>query len=144
MSEIEVIGRGLLVERGRVLLCRSVAKGYYYLPGGHVEMGEAAADAVVRELKEECGMAVEVGDCRLVAEGVFETKKKRHHEVNLVFHVKRSGEDQVKSLEPDITFDWVDLAALIDLDVRPESIKAWLVAGLGSGCEFVSAVPRET
>jgi 8-oxo-dGTP diphosphatase len=145
MSEIEVIGRALIVERGRVLLCRSVERGYYYLPGGHVEFGEAAAEAVARELEEECGLKVEVGECGLVAECVFETrKKKRHHELNLVFHVERQGDAEVKSLEPELAFDWVDLAAVVDLDLRPESIKAWVAAGPRKGCEFASCVPRGT
>lgn len=145
MSEIEVIGRAVLIERGRVLLCRSVEKGYFYLPGGHVEFGESAAEAVSRELIEECGVEVEVGACGLVAEGVFETKKgKKHHELNLVFHVERKTVGAIRSLEPEIAFDWVDLAAVLDLDVRPDPIKAWLATGAASGCEFVSVVPRGT
>jgi ADP-ribose pyrophosphatase YjhB (NUDIX family) len=144
MGEIEVIARGLLMERGRVLMCRSVAGGYYYLPGGHVEFGEAAAAAVAREVAEECGLAVRVGECLLVTEVVFRAKR-THHEVSLVFHVQPSGPvGEVASREPEIGFAWIDLAAVIDLDVRPESIKAWLVAGARPGCVFVSEVPRET
>jgi ADP-ribose pyrophosphatase YjhB (NUDIX family) len=145
MSEIEVIARGLILDGGRVLLCRNVKHGYYYLPGGHVEFGEAAAAAVARELQEECGLQVRVGECGLVTEGVFETKRKQHHEVNIVFHVEPIGSlDGVKSLEAEIAFDLVELAALTDLDVRPEAIKAWLVAGRGTGCEFHSEVSRGT
>jgi 8-oxo-dGTP diphosphatase len=144
MSAIEVIARGLLMDGGRVLLCRSVKGGYYYLPGGHVEFGEAAGVALAREFKEECGVQVDVGTCGLVTEGVFMTRKRQHHEVNLVFHVERRGTaSAVTSAEPEIAFEWVDLAALTDLDVRPEIVRAWLVAG-PRGCEFVSDVPRGT
>jgi hypothetical protein len=35
----------------------------------------------------------------------------------------------VRSQEPDIAFDWLELAALTETDLRPTSIKAWLLAG---------------
>ncbi|MFT5422795.1 MAG: ADP-ribose pyrophosphatase YjhB (NUDIX family) [Phycisphaerales bacterium] len=34
----------------------------------------------------------------------------------------------IESLEKKIAFDWVDLAAVPDLDIRPPEIKAWLAA----------------
>jgi ADP-ribose pyrophosphatase YjhB (NUDIX family) len=46
--------RVLLVRRGREPL-----KGHWSLPGGLVELGEKLLDAVVREVKEETGLAVE-------------------------------------------------------------------------------------
>jgi 8-oxo-dGTP diphosphatase len=54
---------GLLVQGGMVLLChRSAARRWYPsvwdLPGGHIEPGEPAADALVRELSEELGILV--------------------------------------------------------------------------------------
>jgi ADP-ribose pyrophosphatase YjhB (NUDIX family) len=89
--EIEVIARGCLVHGCHVLLCRNVKHGYCYLPGGHVEFGESAAQAVAREFVEESGLRVRVGELALVSEGAFATKKRWHHEVNLVFHVEQHG-----------------------------------------------------
>ncbi len=48
-------GRLLVVRRGR-----EPAAGRWTLPGGRVEAGERAADTVVRELREETGLDVEV------------------------------------------------------------------------------------
>lgn len=47
--------RILLVKRGTV-----VFKGYWALPGGRVDTGETAEHAIVREVKEETGLNVEV------------------------------------------------------------------------------------
>jgi ADP-ribose pyrophosphatase YjhB (NUDIX family) len=58
-----VIAQGLLRdEQGRVMLCRLTYKQEWDLPGGVVEIGEAPAAGLVRELREELGVTVEVGE----------------------------------------------------------------------------------
>jgi 8-oxo-dGTP pyrophosphatase MutT (NUDIX family) len=62
-------GRALLTQAGayalirdeedRVLLVRA-ANGRFYLPGGRIEPGETAEEALARELVEECGLRVRV------------------------------------------------------------------------------------
>ena len=131
-KEIEVIARGLLLKGGDVLLCREVERGYMFLPGGHVEFGEPAADALAREFAEESDLEVRVGPLLLATEGSFEQKGKRHHEINLVFHVepvRGAAPERVASREPQIAFDWTPLAAVQERDVRPGTIQAWLAAG---------------
>ena len=130
--EIEVIARGLVLRGGDVLLCRNVDRGYLFLPGGHVEFGEPAADALAREFAEESDLAVRVGPLLLATEGGFEQRGKRHHEINLVFHVEPArgpAPDRVTSRERQIAFDWTPLAAVLERDVRPQAIQAWLAAG---------------
>lgn len=56
-----VIGQGLVRdEHGRVLLCELTYKKEWDLPGGVIEVGEAPAAGLVRELEEELGITVEV------------------------------------------------------------------------------------
>jgi 8-oxo-dGTP diphosphatase len=53
----------LLRWQDRILLCRheKPARGeYWLLPGGGVNAGESLADALYRELEEECGIADEL------------------------------------------------------------------------------------
>jgi 8-oxo-dGTP pyrophosphatase MutT (NUDIX family) len=140
-NHIEVICRGVLIRAGKVLICRSEKGGYFYLPGGHVEFDEPATIALAREFEEECGIKVAALDCVLVTEGNFDAGRRRHHEVNLVFHVEPvdpTSLDDIKSRESDIGFEWADLASMVDLDLRPNAIRAWLASGGLAGCQWVS------
>jgi 8-oxo-dGTP pyrophosphatase MutT (NUDIX family) len=140
---IEMIARGVLMHGSRVLLCRSVKGGYLYLPGGHIEFAESARAAVEREFLEETGLRVRAGDVLLASEASFATAKRVHHELSLVFHVEHvAGQlpKTVKSREKKIGFEWVDLAAVVDLDVRPGAHKALLASGgpAGAGMTWLS------
>jgi len=59
-----LVGVGaVVVDRGRVVLIRrgtEPLKGQWSLPGGMLELGESLASGVVREVREETGLAVEV------------------------------------------------------------------------------------
>jgi 8-oxo-dGTP diphosphatase len=134
MKQIECIARGLATRDGLVLACRSVKHGYRYLPGGHVEFGESAADALAREFLEETGLRVVPGEPRLVAEVRFG----KHHEVNTVFHVEHADgpwPERVESLEPKLAFDWLPMETLLGDSgrLRPAAIRDWLGATGGLG-----------
>lgn len=147
-AAIELIARGVLIAGSRVLLCRNLKHDYLYLPGGHVEFGESAAAALAREFLEEAALPVRVGALALVSEGTFATKRRGHHEVNLVFHVEQTGARRasadVKSQEAGLGLEWLDFGAIPESDIRPEAAKAFLLT-LGTQppgtIEFVSEIP---
>jgi len=58
------------------------------LPGGHIEFGERAADAVKRELKEEFGVSITEPILLGWIENIFEYNGQRGHEVVAVYEVK--------------------------------------------------------
>ncbi len=128
-SRIETIARCLILHGSHVLLCRDLKGGYSYLPGGHVEPGETAMDAVQRELLEETGASIGAGEVLLVAEHLFVQRGKPKHEINMVFHVEHrlEADKPVPSLESHIEFWWADLASLPEVDLRPEFMRAWLM-----------------
>jgi ADP-ribose pyrophosphatase YjhB (NUDIX family) len=145
-KRIEFIARGVHTRGGAVLLCRNVKHGYFYLPGGHVEFGESAAGALARELVEEAGVRARVGGLLLVTDQAFRDGDREHHELNLVFHVEHLADEdgapteRVRSREPGIAFEYVELAAAQDLDIRPAEVRAWLTAG-GRGEGTAAWVP---
>ena len=65
----------ILDDGGRVLLQRRTDNDAWGLPGGAVEFGESVLDALAREVREETGLAVEIG--RLI--GVYSHPD--HHQV---------------------------------------------------------------
>lgn len=68
----------VVVKVGRVLLARrGKAPGYgrWSLPGGAVMLGEGLKEAVVREVREECGLDIEVGDEAEVVERIVRDEK---------------------------------------------------------------------
>ena len=50
----------VLNDQGQVLLCHRTDCDYWNQPGGGLESGEAPWEGVVREVREESGLAVEV------------------------------------------------------------------------------------
>jgi ADP-ribose pyrophosphatase YjhB (NUDIX family) len=84
-TPIEFIARGLFVHRTHCLVCWNPKGGYGYLPGGHIESEEPAEAALAREMIEETGLACRVGPLLLTHENRFRTRKRAHHELNLVF-----------------------------------------------------------
>ncbi len=61
-----VVSAGVVIEEGRVLLTQRKAgshlEGLWEFPGGKVESGEDPREALARELREELGIRVTVGD----------------------------------------------------------------------------------
>lgn len=61
----------LIVNQGQLLVVGTRSTGRLFLPGGAVELGEPALDALKREVREETGITIEVGQLLHWSESFF-------------------------------------------------------------------------
>jgi 8-oxo-dGTP diphosphatase len=105
-AEVVDHDRLLLVRRGR-----GPAEGEWSVPGGKVEHGEALAEAVTRELREETGLE---GVCGPLL-GWAERIEADAHYVILDFEVTLVGDDQPTAGDDAAEAAWVELHDVADL-----------------------------
>ncbi len=66
------VGALILNDAGEILLVQSFKwKNFWSVPGGHIELGERAEEAVKREVKEEVGLDVEPVKMLMVQQAVY-------------------------------------------------------------------------
>lgn len=80
---------GILVEDGEILLTeeRVTDSRGWSLPGGGLEQGETMEECIVREMKEETGLEVSVGDLLYLCDNL----RNGEHIVHITFLVTRTG-----------------------------------------------------
>ncbi|MHC1744274.1 MAG: NUDIX hydrolase [Syntrophobacteraceae bacterium] len=103
----------LLVQRGR-----EPAYGKWSVPGGLVEVGESLRDAVRREVREEVGLDVRVGDLATVLDRVIPDENGRplYHYVLLDFVCEyRGGEPKPASDALQCAFVEIDVLSELSL-----------------------------
>ena len=61
----------MIIDGGKLLVVRTRSTGLYAFPGGGIELGEPIAKALEREIMEETGITVEMGDLAKVEEDFF-------------------------------------------------------------------------
>ena len=126
MKTIEILARGLVLSRGRLLVCRHRRKGNIYLPGGHVEFGESAPATLERELREETGLACRARHFVGAVEHTFRHKGRQVCEINLIFYLqlpRRFASTSVPSQEDQLEFIWMPLAGLSRSALEPRVLK---------------------
>lgn len=122
----ELIARAVIVRGGKILMTSAKGDARRFLPGGHVEFGERAENALQRELKEELGVRAKVGKLIGVTENSFMQKGKRHHELNLVF-MATIPVGKVVSSEKHIEFHWENIKTFSRVSFVPPNFKRALI-----------------
>ena len=107
--------RMLLIKRGQ-----EPSKGRWSVPGGAIELGEKIYDAVQREVREECGIEIEVVRVVNVADSIVPDESGRvwfHYVPVYVLARYVRGEAQADSDALDVR--WVVREELDALDMNP-------------------------
>lgn len=106
----------LLVKRGH-----EPSKGLWSLPGGRVVHGETLAEALRREIREETGLEVEVGEVAGIVERHYPEQGLHYviidYFVTVIGGKLRAGEDAEDAR-------WVPLNEIESLDLVPRLVEA--------------------
>lgn len=133
---IRVSSRGIVIDNGKILLNEFGGGKYYNIPGGGIEPGETVKQAVAREILEESGLKVTVGELIYAVE--YEPNNcnfiyGKKPQISLVFRCFLNGDDKIKppsipDIDPDnpeVTSEakWVQISDLENINYVPISMK---------------------
>jgi 8-oxo-dGTP diphosphatase len=116
--QVAVAVYGILRDQDRILLMRRAGTGYrdgqLSLPAGHLDGGEDAVTGLVRELREELGIAADPRSCRLalLMHSAPEDAEDREY-LHLFFFVDDwRGEPSIAEPDKCNELRWADSSAL--------------------------------
>jgi len=94
---------GILIENDKILLAKHHSIGetdiLWAPPGGGIEFGEYAEDALIREFKEETGIDIYIESFLCVQEFLAPPL----HAIELFFHVKKKHGDLTLGYDPELS-----------------------------------------
>jgi 8-oxo-dGTP diphosphatase len=119
--------RAIIVVSGLIALIERKKNGklFYVFPGGGADDGESMADAARREVKEELGLNVEIGD--LIANETYKGEVNEFFRATVVDGELGTGTGEEMNASEDSKSGsyrpvWVPLNRLGELTVHPESV----------------------
>lgn len=114
-ERVRVSARGITVKDGKILLSYERNTDIYMSPGGGLEEGETLAECCARELSEETGYKVKVGEEFItIHEYCFETLYISHY---FFCEVLEQGKPSLTPTEIDhgIVAQWVDIEKALEI-----------------------------
>ena len=122
---IRTAAKALIIKDGKMLAVKinDGNEEWYIMPGGGQDVEELLPQTACREVAEELGLQVDVGDLAFVIEG-------RHgesfHRVDLVFLCEYRGVIENVVLQGDTHqtgYDWLDIATLNAAPLYPSRLR---------------------
>ncbi len=114
---------GAIIEKDRkVLLVKrnhEPFKGYWCIPGGHIDFGETAEQAVIREVKEETGLTLTP---RFLSYRDEIYQNINWHGEVLIFYGEAEGNENIDGKEI-IGIKWVDINKALNMKLAFEHEK---------------------
>ena len=131
--------RGLILREDRLLMVNAWPGGKSDLlcaPGGGVEIGQSLPDNLIREVHEETGLTVTVGEVALVNE--FHDPERPFHQVDIYFRCTLIAGDPFGDwTDPEDVVTvrlWLTRAELAERRFKPDSLPqvAWGPSGVAA------------
>jgi ADP-ribose pyrophosphatase YjhB (NUDIX family) len=130
MPKIDIRIAACIIKDNKLLMVRHRKKDkkYWLLPGGRIEYGETLVEALKREILEETGFEVEVGNFMFISEAIPEDVHR--HILNIFFeaHIVKGtlkiGNDDILD-----AVEFIDIDKLDDLVIYPiikEELKLYI------------------
>ena len=123
----------MMISDGRILAMHDERSPYYYLPGGRVEIGETAENAVIREVQEELGMTPKIVRPLWLNQAFFteDVDHLHYHELCIYFLMDISDTDLLSRGKSFTTnegrrthiFEWLEFDRLKDAYFYPLFLK---------------------
>ncbi|TNH39464.1 NUDIX domain-containing protein [Paracoccus haeundaensis] len=123
---IRLAVRAAILHRDRVLVVNAYPgqqSDLWCLPGGGVDPHASLPDNLAREVLEETGLSIAVGDPFLVNE--FHDPSRRFHQVEVHFRATLTGPDVLTLTDPEGVVNrarWVTHAGLTTLRHKPDML----------------------
>jgi nucleoside triphosphatase len=114
------VGALVVNEKGQVLIVKSKKWGdKYTVPGGHIELGERAEDAIVREVKEETGLDVGPVELLIVQQAIYPKDYHKHQHFIFMDYICK-GKNQTVQLDGRELqeYVWVSPEEALKLDLE--------------------------
>ena len=120
----------VLVRDGKILVQREKHGSEYALPGGHVHIGERLEDCLIRELREETGMAIECRRMLWSEECFWQWNGRQAHNVTFYFLAELADDTSVAEQDfseqrdnSNVVFGWLPIDELAGVTIYPGFIK---------------------
>ena len=119
-------GHVLLVERAR-----DPGRGKLAMPGGFVDFGETAEEALRREVREEVGLAIEDIEYLASFPNRYLYAHVTYHTLDFFFTARTKAPDLARALDAVARVHWRDPAAIDPAELAFDSMRQALAAYLG-------------
>jgi nucleoside triphosphatase len=114
------VGALIVNPKGDVLIVRSSKwSDKFTVPGGHIELGEPAENAIKREVKEETGLDVEPVKLLLVQQAIYPVNYYKHEHFIFMDFLCQTESAEVKLDGRELQeYIWVSPEKALELDLE--------------------------